>query len=298
MIFDSSCFNGKLKFMLSLFIFSPLFVFSQYYGNIKYPIKVKGGPLGLDSISYKITKIQDRREDRSLLGTGYYGVANHFVRYEVKNGVPNTFEKFFKKILRKSETGERKILVEFNELSVYEKSEDLGVKGGRRKHFKIDVSYFFIQEGRRLLVTKSEMTLDSISKNSRYFISEFCSDFFRKSLKELNNKLKTFDLSKSLDFVTEDSLNQIITLEKDTTGFKLKGSGEFIFNETQLNSEIKKAIKSKYLTSPKGRYSVEYTTHQNSFSFTTIHYKKSSVSPYIYITLPLIIILGLISGAS
>ena len=300
----SNNFNSlKLKLITTLFIFLPLLAFPQYYATIKVPINFKGAPLNIDSLSYQIIQIEDNRADKSLLGTGFYGVANHFVRYEIRSGIPYNFTKFFKKVVKKKKAGSQSVLIEFKRISMFEKITNLGVKGGRRRNYEIEVNYYLLHEDNRLLVLNSRKRIDSTTKVSRYFISEFCSDFFRKSMLDLNDSLKSFDLEKALTKINKDSLILVNQINKDTIEFKLKANGDFIFRDKNLDSEIKQAIQSKYINSVKGNYTVEYVdkenmSNQNPAPITTLKYKKSAISPFLYITLPALIILGLISGAS
>lgn len=297
---------------------------AQYYGGAPIEIKIQYSGFKLKQTVFKITDVVDKRADQSMIGEVYFGVLDHHVYCYLKKGIPKTFTKYFKKGLNTTIQGDIPITIEFRRLSMNE--EPGNFKGGaRHRLYGIEVEYYAEMPNSRPLVHVDSFDVDTIINLKRYNLDDFCLSFFQNSFQTLdsilqNDSLPNLIVNKDMNITTaklaskitettnhsipKDSENTTHTYDTSYSGeikVRLNGKQKLTFRPTDPTPLIAKIITEEVIEKEKGTYILKYNILEKDGTVifkevTPISYKQQSISPYWYITVPVLILTGFISG--
>lgn len=221
-----------MKYILLLFILMPYLALSQnetkYYGIVPVPIQPKKA-FKYESLNYKIVDVVDMQDNNSVLGEIYFGMLNHHVLYTIENGISENFMEYFYKALKSTKLGNREIVVAFKKLSINEKKENLGMRGGRLRNYEIEVEYYESVNQKLSYLYTDHQKIDSLSNARDFNIFKFCDNFFKVSLLRLNDFLEANPVIEEASIEGQDQLSQKNIVDStassyviDTTSEKLK----------------------------------------------------------------------------
>lgn len=307
-------------------LFSCLTTFSQYYQVLKIPIKPPPSKFKIDTLSYQISRIEDNRENQSQLGEVYFGILNHKVLLKTRDGVKSSFNTYFERALKKTEKGNLKIKVTFNKLFVHEDEKHIDTSGGRFRSYGVNVDYHLMKDDGEIFLLNDYRHIDTLAKQNKFDINDFCNHFFEHSLQKLetflvnnpsviNQEIKQSPIVKDStiteEFKPNTSLNKnsmVRTevekgLQDGEIKLKIKKNRQLKFKSVIKYDELKQAISTEYINKEHGIYVISYTLDQSKDpievkELTTVDYNQSfNVSPFYYVVVPLMLLLSIAAAS-
>lgn len=229
----------------SLISITLLFITASTFAQSAIPFKVKLPLYGLklDSLSFTLEKAIDQREDKEKFASVLEGPLNLNREYRMNGGFQHTFEKrIFHPIMRNVECGNPKVALALKQFFIEEKKEDIGVKNGRKRNYRIEVDYYLIEGNQMKFLYTDQMKFDSTISPAKYYFNDFVYDFFEYSIPKLDQYIKENNvaLSQEKDLASSlisDSLNEDNNQIKDYNTKKLTNVNELPKEESRSLEE-------------------------------------------------------------